>query len=246
MLASCNLSKPISSNSSTDTQFSEPSTVSPTLSQTLEIGVINSTPEGSTQSLHNDQDDSQSGVGIGTSSTVMATIKPEEKELNLGDPNAPVKVVEFADFQCPYCQLYWKQTEPTIISTYIATKKVYYTYSPMAFIGQESILAAEAAYCANDQSKFWEYHDYIFSNQTGENSGDFTQTKLITFAKNLNLDVNTFESCLNSGKYATKVDEDNTYAAQQGVNSTPSFVINGKIYSSSDLQQAIEDALNGK
>jgi protein-disulfide isomerase len=178
--------------------------------------------------------------------SIEVAAKPMESGLNAGDPNAPVKVVEFADFQCPYCQIYWKQLEPTIISTYVATNKIYYTYSPMAFLGQESIDAAEAAYCANDQNKFWEYRDYIFSNQTGENSGDFTQAKLIAFAKKLNLDTNTFSSCLTSGKYAKQVEDDNTFASQQGVNSTPSFVINGKVYSANTVQQAIEDALAGK
>jgi protein-disulfide isomerase len=178
--------------------------------------------------------------------TVDVSAKPMENALNLGDPNAPVKVIEFADFQCPYCGLYWKQLEPTIISTYVATNKVYYTYSPMAFIGQESIDAVEASYCANDQNKFWEYRDYLFSNQTGENAGDFSQAHLIAFAKKLNLDVNTFTSCLTSGQYATKVNDDNTYASQQGVNSTPSFLVNGTVYNSSNVEQAIADAVAGK
>jgi protein-disulfide isomerase len=166
-----------------------------------------------------------------------------ENGLNAGDPNAPVKVVEFADFQCPYCKLYWHDLEPTIMNTYVATNKVYYTYSPMSFIGQESTDAAEAAYCASDQNKFWEYREYLFTYQGSETSGTFSQSNLIAFAKNLNLDVNTFKSCLTSGKYTSKINDDNAYATQQGVNSTPSFVINGKVYGSSDMQKAIEDAL---
>lgn len=139
--------------------------------------------------------------------TIETTPKPMENGLNLGDPNATVKVIEFADFQCPYCQLYWQQVEPTIISSYISTNKIYYTYSPMAFLGQESIDAAEAAYCANDQNKFWEYRDYLFTNQGSENSGAFSQTKLIQFAKKLNLDSNAFTTCLTSGKYSKQVDD---------------------------------------
>jgi len=116
----------------------------------------------------------------------------------------------------------------------------------MAFLGQESIDAAEAAYCANDQSKFWEYRDYLFGNQTGENTGDFSQAHLLDFAKKLNLDVTTFKECLTSGKYAQKVTDANSYATQQGVNSTPSFLVNGKVYSADQVQQAIETALSGK
>jgi protein-disulfide isomerase len=175
--------------------------------------------------------------------SIEVAAKPMESGLNAGDPNAPVKVVEFADFQCPYCKLYWQDTETTIMSKYVATNKVYYTYSPMAFIGQESIDSTEAAYCANDQNKFWEYREYLFTNQGSENSGALSQSNLIAFAKNLNLDVNTFTSCLTSGKYASKVNDDNTYASQQGVSSTPSFLVNGKVYSSADLQKAIDDAL---
>lgn len=174
------------------------------------------------------------------------TPKPMQDGFNLGDPNAPVKVIEFADFQCPYCMLYWQQVEPTILSTYVETKKVYYTYSPMAFLGQESIDAAQAVLCANDQNQFWAYRDYLFSNHTAENAGDFTQAKLLAFAKNLSLDEATFKSCLTSGKYATKVTDLNNYAAQQGINSTPSFLVNGKIYNAGNLQQGIDDALAGK
>lgn len=174
------------------------------------------------------------------------TAKPMEDGLNLGDPNAPVKVIEFADFQCPYCQLYWQQVEPTIVKNYVATNKVYYTYSPMAFLGQESIDAAEAAYCANDQGKFWEYRDYLFANHTGENVGDFTQAKLIKFASKLGLDADKFKTCLTSGQYASKVDEANTYASGLGVNSTPTILVNGKPFSAGEAEQAIQDAIAGK
>jgi protein-disulfide isomerase len=169
--------------------------------------------------------------------------KPQADGLNMGDPNAKVKVIEFADFQCPYCALYWKQVEPTIITTYISTNKVYYTYSPMAFLGQESVDSAEAVYCANDQGKFWEYRDMLFANHTGENVGDFTQTKLQLYAKNLGLDTSAFNSCLSTNKFQQKVTDDNTFASTKGVNSTPSFLVNDKVVNASELQSAIDAAL---
>jgi protein-disulfide isomerase len=171
---------------------------------------------------------------------------PNASELNMGDPNAPVKVVEFADFQCPYCQMYWEQVEPGIVKDYVATGKVYYTYAPMAFLGQESIDSAEAAYCANDQGKFWDYRDMLFANHTGENVGDFTTAKLQAFASKLGMDTATFNQCLSSGKYKTAVDDANTFASSQGVNSTPTIMVNGKIYSAGEAVSAIEAALAGK
>lgn len=171
---------------------------------------------------------------------------PNASELNMGNPDATVKVVEFADFQCPYCQLYWEQVEPTIVSNYITTGKIYYTYAPMAFLGQESIDAANAAYCANDQGKFWDYHDMLFANHTGENVGDFTTAKLEAFAAKLGLDTTTFNECLTSGKYLSKVDDANTYASSQSVNSTPTIMVNGKLFSAADAVSAIESALAGK
>lgn len=186
------------------------------------------------------------GTATNPAATVDTTDKPMQDGLSMGDPNAPVKVVEFADFVCPYCQLYWKQLEPTIISQYIATNKVYYTYTPMAFLGQESVIAAEAALCANDQGKFWQYRDYVLSHYTGENVGDYTQDSLTQFAKALNLDMDKFSACLTSGEKQQEITDANTYASGQGVNYTPAFMVNGKVYSSSDMQQAIEDALAGK
>lgn len=171
---------------------------------------------------------------------------PNASELNMGDPNAPVKVVEFADFQCPYCKMYWEQVEPGIVKDYVATGKVYYTYAPMAFLGQESIDSAEAAYCANDQGKFWDYRDMLFANHTGENVGDFTTAKLQAFASKLGMDTATFNQCLSSGKYKTAVDDANTFASNQGVNSTPTIMVNGKIYSAGEAVSAIEAALAGK
>ncbi|MHC1741317.1 MAG: DsbA family protein [Anaerolineaceae bacterium] len=178
--------------------------------------------------------------------TIETTAKPQANGLNMGDPNAPVKVVEFADFQCPYCQKYWQDVEPTLLKTYIETGKVYYTYAPMAFLGQESFDSAEAAYCANDQGKFWEYRDYLYTNHTGENVGDYTEAKLVTFAKKLNLDMTAFNSCLTSGKYIQAVTDANNYATQQSVNTTPSVIVNGTLGSGFDAVKLIEDALAAK
>lgn len=173
--------------------------------------------------------------------------------LTMGDPNAPVKVVEYADFQCPGCGYYWSEMEPAIISQYVETGKVFYTYVPFSFVGSfvqnnpwdESIKSAEAAFCANDQNKFWEYRDYIFANQQGENEGRFSRDLLLEFASRLDLDVKAFTECLDSGTHSQTVSDSNAYAIEQGINSTPSFTVNGVLVDTNqtDLAGAIEAAL---
>jgi protein-disulfide isomerase len=172
-----------------------------------------------------------------------ATTSASASGLTMGNPDAKVTVVEFADFQCPYCQLYYQKLEPTIVSKYIDTNLIYYTYSPLAFLGQESIDATEAAYCANDQGKFWEYRGYLYTNLTGENVGSFTQDKLINFAKQLKLDVKTFTNCLTTAQHEKDIADAAAYAQTVGVNSTPSFLVNGTVVSAGNLEQAIADAL---
>lgn len=172
--------------------------------------------------------------------------KPQPAGLNLGDPNAPVKVIEFADFQCSVCHQYWLQMESSVISTYVATGKVYYTYAPFSFLGQESVRAAEAAYCANDQGKFWEYHDVLFNNYQGENVGGFSDDRLTAFSEKLGLDMTAFNACFSSNQYEQKITEDNSYAKDQGVTGTPSFIVNGKLVYANDLAATIDAALAGK
>jgi protein-disulfide isomerase len=146
----------------------------------------------------------------------------------MGDPNAPVHIVEYSDFQCPYCQKFWSETEPQLIDEYVNTGKVYFEYRSMGvFIGSESGWAAEGAYCAGDQNKFWEYHDTLFTNLTGENVGDFTKNKLVIYAKALNLNMEEFESCISEEKYKGRVEQDAADAEADGVSAVPTFLING-------------------
>jgi protein-disulfide isomerase len=179
---------------------------------------------------------------------------PNPQGLSMGDPNAPVKVMEFADFQCPACMLFATQQETTIVNTYVATGKVYFTYLPFSFLDQndtrnpplkESHAAAEAASCAGDQNKFWEYHDILYANQTGENIGDFTDKRLMAFAQALGLDMNQFNACYTSGKYRQKVIDDYNLGIKDGVTQTPSFLVNGTLVTQADLQTTIDAQLAG-
>ncbi len=100
-------------------------------------------------------------------------------------------------------------------------------YFHFAFLGDESKIAAEASECASDQNKFWEYHDYLFTHQNGENQGAFSSENLKKFAMELELDTQSFNECLDSGKYKDTVEQQSQYAKQLGVQSTPSFLVNG-------------------
>lgn len=182
--------------------------------------------------------------------------RPQVQENTVGDPNAPIKLEEFSDFQCPYCQRFYLQTEEQLISTYVTTGKVYFVYRSFGeFIGPESRAAAEAAYCAGDQNKFWEMHDFLFTNHTGENVGDFTNRRLLAFGEKIGLDMGAFRDCLNSGKYSSRVDQDFADGRAAGVKATPSFVltytVNGQTVTEliegaqpfSEFQSKIEAAL---
>ena len=100
----------------------------------------------------------------------QAVARTKVNGMAMGNPDAPVKVEEFADFQCPSCGYFVTDTEPTIIKDYISTDKVYFEFHNLAFLGNESIAAAEAAYCANDQGKFWEYYDKLFASRANKYS----------------------------------------------------------------------------
>lgn len=167
----------------------------------------------------------------------------------MGDPKSPVHIVEYGDFQCPYCLKFWSETEPQLIEEYVNTGKVYFEYRSFPILGPESFTAAEGAYCAGDQGKFWGFHDTLFTNWTGENVGDFTEVKLIRYAEALNLNVAEFESCLSGEKYKGRVEQDKAQGEAGGVFATPTFFINGfKVEGAQPfeiLKQYIEDALNG-
>ncbi len=165
----------------------------------------------------------------------------------LGDKNAKVKVIEFADFQCPFCEKFHNDAEKQMIKDYVDTGKVQFYYRNFAFLGEESTWAAEAAFCANEQNKFWEYHDYLFGHQGAENSGAFTKEKLGGFAKEIGLDMAKFTPCLETDKYATQVADDKKAGEDSGVNGTPATFINGTLISGAvpyaSFKQSIEAAL---
>jgi len=186
-------------------------------------------------------------------SVVPAGQLPRAITLNntMGNPNAPVHIIEYGDFQCPYCLKFWSETEPQLIEEYVNTGKVYFIYRSLgAFLGEESAWAAEGAYCAGDQGRFWEYHDTLFVNWNGENTGNYSKDRLIQFAESLELDMQTFESCLRDGWHTATVDQDAADASAAGVRATPTFFINGFMVEGAQpfavMRQYIEEALRQK
>jgi protein-disulfide isomerase len=152
--------------------------------------------------------------------------RPMANDNAMGDPNAPIRIEEFSDYQCPYCARFSTDIEGQIVDTYVANGTVYFIYRSFGnFIGPESKAAAEAAYCAGDQNKYWEYHDILFANQTGENVGAFTDRRLQAFAETLSLDMGTFNDCFNSGKYSDRADQDRVDGTAAGVTGTPAFLL---------------------
>ncbi|MCK6584163.1 MAG: DsbA family protein [Anaerolineales bacterium] len=158
---------------------------------------------------------------------LMETVVAQTRHFR-GDPDAPVTIVEFADFQCPYCGRFFTQTEPLIDEQYMQSGKVRFGYFHFAFLGPESNWAAEASECAADQDKFWEFHDKLYGSQSGENQGTFNKDRLKKFAEELGLDTKAFNECLDSGKYAQLIRDESSTASSIGIRSTPTFLINGQ------------------
>lgn len=185
---------------------------------------------------------------LGTVITPDAITRPQANFNTTGDPNAPVKIVEYADFQCPFCKNFYKDTEKQIIDAYVSTGKVFIEYHSFGgFIGAESARAAEAAYCAGDQGKFWDMHDILYTNQGAENSGALKDDRLKQLAESIKLDMTKFNDCFNSGKQKSRVTQDGIDAQKAGVSSTPSFIVNGELIQGAQpfatFQQKIEAAL---
>lgn len=149
-----------------------------------------------------------------------------------GDPSAPVRIITFEDFQCPFCKAFSDDVAPQIIEEFVETGVANIEFHHFAFIGPESIAAAEAAECALDQDRFWDYHDLLFLRQNGENVGVFSDSNLKDFARELQVefpdfDVDEFDNCLDSGRKRPLVEEMADQASSLGIQSTPSFLING-------------------
>jgi len=166
----------------------------------------------------------------------------------IGDKTAKITILEFGDYQCTFCHKFHQQTFGDIKKSYIDTGKVNFTYKDLPVNGMASVLAAEASFCAEDQNKYWEYHNMLFDNWAGERTGWVTENSLLDFAKKANLDIEQFAECVQNHKYNQKVIENEKFAKSVGINATPSFLIfnDDKLVRIIGAQQfeKFEDAIN--
>ncbi len=152
--------------------------------------------------------------------SVKATVSIDDDPM-LGNRNAPLTLIEFSDYHCPFCRRFFMQTFPKIKSTYIDTGKVRYVFRdyPLDAIHPNARKAAEAAHCAQEQGKFWEMHDLIFESKDSE----FPDLKRL--GHNLGLDVARLDRCVHSGKYGKEVEKDYQDGTLAGVTGTPGFFL---------------------
>ena len=143
----------------------------------------------------------------------------------LGNPDAKITIVEFGDYQCTFCYKFHDETMKKINQTYIKTENVNFVYRDFPLNGPQSILASEASYCAQKQNKFWEYHDTLYNNWGGENTGWITKNVLLGFANDIKLDLDSFSQCLENSEFKQKVLDNEQFAREIGIDATPSFLI---------------------
>jgi len=169
---------------------------------------------------------------------------PIEGYPSLGPDDAKIVVVEFSDFQCPYCRRFHQETYQALLDAYPGQIRFVYRNLPLTSIHPNAMGAAVASLCANDQNGFWDYHDKLFSSES------LGEEVYVQYATDLGLDVDAFTACLSSGEHDTFIQEDMDYSLGIGVQSTPTFFINGLAIVGaqplSNFQQLIDKELAGE
>ena len=198
----------------------------PQMATSLPVEEASSTPASpsATEAPQATQESPSGGAGSGAGYEV---VDPNDWHVQ-GTAEAPVTIVEYSDFQCPYCARYFNETYPQIKDQYVNTGLVRYVFRhfPLQF-HSEAESAAQAAECAGEQGKFWEMHDALFGNQAEWAGNAGAAAVFVDLAEGLDLDGAEFETCLNSDEYAAKIQADLQEGAAEGVTGTPAFRING-------------------
>ena len=143
----------------------------------------------------------------------------------MGNIDAPITILEWGDYQCTYCYKFHQNTLNIINEEFIKTGKVKIIFKDFPLNGFESKLAAEASYCAQDQQKYWEYHDELYKNWGGERTGWVTREALTKFAQSTELNIEEFNKCLDVHKYQNKVDSIHNFGKEIGIDATPTFLV---------------------
>jgi protein-disulfide isomerase len=146
----------------------------------------------------------------------------DENDPITGPEDAPVTIVEFSDFECPFCQRHFQEVYPRLISTYGDQIRYVFKDFPLTSIHPNAFPAAEAALCSLEQNAFWPFHDLLFGGTQG-----LSRSSYESYASSLNLDIDAFTLCLDESRYAASVQADQDFGIETGVRSTPTFFING-------------------
>ena len=143
----------------------------------------------------------------------------------LGSASAPITIVEFGDYQCEACKHWYHNTRADIIDNYIETGKANLVFIDLPFLGRDSITAAQATYCADDQGKYWEYHGTLYNFQEAIDNGWASKDRLVSFAFDLDMNMDEFNDCMDSSKYAKRVKANYDESQRFGAEATPTFLI---------------------
>jgi len=143
----------------------------------------------------------------------------------IGNPSAQITILEWGDYQCTYCYRFHQSSLNIILEEYITPGKVNLVFKDFPLNGPDSVLAAEASYCAEDQGKYWDYHDELYTNWGGERTGWINEESLNKFAVEVGLDLEEFNSCMNEHKYLSRVLDLEKFGRNIGIDATPSFLV---------------------
>ena len=164
--------------------------------------------------------ESETETKIFTSSKLIESGSPI-----MGNPNAPITILEWGDYQCTFCYKFHQNTLNSIYEEHIKSGKVKLVFKDFPLNGPDSVLAAEASYCAQDQEKYWQYHDELYKNWGGERTGWVTRESLEKFASSIELEIDQFNECMDSKKYENKVLQLYESGKEAGIDATPSFLV---------------------
>jgi len=143
----------------------------------------------------------------------------------IGNPSSPISILEWGDYQCTFCYRFHTSSFNVILDEYINSGRANFVFKDFPLNGPDSVFAAEAAYCAEDQGKYWQYHDELYTNWGGERTGWITVDSLNKFATTVDLEIDEFNSCINEHKYRQRVLELEKFGKEIGIDATPSFFI---------------------
>lgn len=154
-----------------------------------------------------------------------------DRDVILGNPNAPVTLIEYGDYQCSFCGRFHTESYGLIVKDYVQTGKVRMIYRDIAFLGPESKAAALATECSKDQGKFWQFHDALYTEEVGDgagNNGSLNRALFLTLAGNVGMNTSDFAQCFDEKRHDGYVAAQSKAASSAGITSTPTVFINNR------------------